>query len=159
MHFFIHILVFMLNPRDVETTVCAMVMSGSGCDAGAAGCTRLERDMFVLLWGPTVAAVSVVLDHAEAADIVGTAVDGLLHAARIAAFHHVDEVTSPLCPLAPAHFPPCASCGLSHVVLHATRVAALRLVKEVMARLTVPSSHVAIPECPALITLLRWSHQ
>ena len=47
--------------------------------------------MFVLLWGPTVAAVSVVLDHAEAVEIVGTAVDGLLHAARIAAFHHVDE--------------------------------------------------------------------
>mmetsp|Transcript_17390 Transcript_17390/g.52068 ORF Transcript_17390/g.52068 Transcript_17390/m.52068 type:complete len:1953 (-) Transcript_17390:228-6086(-) len=61
-------------------------------DAPLTGCTRVERDMFVLVWGPTVAAVSVVLDHAEAADIVGTAVDGLLHAARIAAFHHVDDV-------------------------------------------------------------------
>jgi hypothetical protein len=48
--------------------------------------------MFVLLWGPTVAAVSVVLDHADAGAIVSTALGGLLHAARIAAFHHVDEV-------------------------------------------------------------------
>ncbi len=54
--------------------------------------------MFVLLWGPTVAAVSVVLDHAEAVEIVGTAVDGLLHAARIAAFHHVDEARPHPCP-------------------------------------------------------------
>jgi high-affinity K+ transport system ATPase subunit B len=48
--------------------------------------------MFVLLWGPTVAAVSVVLDHADAGAIVSTALGGLLHAARIAAFHRVDEV-------------------------------------------------------------------
>lgn len=59
-----------------------------------AGSARLERDMFVLLWGPTVAAVSVVLDHADAGAIVSTALGGLLHAARIAAFHHVDEVVS-----------------------------------------------------------------
>ena len=57
-----------------------------------AGSAQLERDMFVLLWGPTVAAVSVVLDHADAGAIVSTALGGLLHAARIAAFHHVDEV-------------------------------------------------------------------
>lgn len=75
--------------------------------------------MFVLVWGPTVAAVSVVLDHAEAADIVGTAVDGLLHAARIAAFHHVDDVTASLCPLTPALFPPCGSSMLlSHRDVH-----------------------------------------
>ncbi len=48
--------------------------------------------MFVLLWGPTVAAVSVVLDHADAGAVVATALGGLMHAARIAAFHHVDEV-------------------------------------------------------------------
>lgn len=48
--------------------------------------------MFVLLWGPTVAAVSVVLDNADASAIVSTALGGLMHAARIAAFHHVDEV-------------------------------------------------------------------
>ena len=49
--------------------------------------------MFELLWGPVVAAISVVLDHADAGPIVSTALGGLLHAARIAAFHHVNEVS------------------------------------------------------------------
>lgn len=48
--------------------------------------------MFMLMWGPTVAAVSVVLDHADNPVIVATALTGLMHAARIAAYHHVDEV-------------------------------------------------------------------
>lgn len=48
--------------------------------------------MFMLMWGPTVAAVSVVLDHADSTAIVTTALAGLGHAARIAAYHHVDEV-------------------------------------------------------------------
>lgn len=52
----------------------------------------LDRDMFMLMWGPTVAAVSVVLDHADSTAIVTTALAGLGHAARIAAYHHVDEV-------------------------------------------------------------------
>ncbi len=30
-----------------------------------AGSAHLDRDMFSLMWGPTVAAVSIVLDHAE----------------------------------------------------------------------------------------------
>ncbi len=30
-----------------------------------AGSAHLDRDMFSLIWGPTVAAVSIVLDHAE----------------------------------------------------------------------------------------------
>ena len=48
--------------------------------------------MFRLMWGPTVAAVSVVLDHAEDLGVVRQALDGLLLSAKIAAFHHVDEV-------------------------------------------------------------------
>jgi len=48
--------------------------------------------MFMLVWGPTVAAVSVVLDHADNPVIVSTALEGLMHAARIAAYHHIDEV-------------------------------------------------------------------
>jgi hypothetical protein len=50
--------------------------------------------MFTLLWGPTVAAVSVILDHAEDAAIVRQALDGLLLCARIASCHHVDEVSA-----------------------------------------------------------------
>lgn len=48
--------------------------------------------MFRRLWGPTVAAVSVVLDQSEEPAIVSQALDGLLLTARIAAHHHVDEV-------------------------------------------------------------------
>lgn len=48
--------------------------------------------MFSLMWGPTIAAVSVILDHAEDLGIVRQALDGLLLAAKMAAFHQVDEV-------------------------------------------------------------------
>ncbi len=49
--------------------------------------------MFSLMWGPTVAAVSVVLDHAEDLATVRQALDGLLQAAKLGAYHHVDEVS------------------------------------------------------------------
>lgn len=45
------------------------------------------------MWGPTVAAVSVVLDHAEDVIVVRQALETLQLAAKIAAFHHVDEVS------------------------------------------------------------------
>ncbi|DBA68573.1 TPA: hypothetical protein ACH3X2_013515 [Trebouxia sp. C0005] len=72
---------------------------------------HLDRDMFSLMWGPTVAAVSIVLDHAEDMSTVRQALEGLLQAAKLGAYHHVDEVmdslvvslskfTSPLNPLA-----------------------------------------------------------
>ena len=57
-----------------------------------AGSAHLDRDMFSLMWGPTVAAVSVVLDHAEDMTTVRQALDGLLQAAKLGAYHHVDEV-------------------------------------------------------------------
>ena len=57
-----------------------------------AGSAHLDRDMFSLMWGPTVAAVSVVLDHAEDMGTVRQALDGLLQAAKLGAYHHVDEV-------------------------------------------------------------------
>lgn len=50
--------------------------------------------MFRRLWGPTVAAVSVVLDQSDEPAIVREALDGLLLTARIAAHHHVDEVNT-----------------------------------------------------------------
>lgn len=52
--------------------------------------------MFCLMWGPTIAAVSVVLDHASDPALVRKALDGLLTAAKIASFHHVDEVMDSL---------------------------------------------------------------
>jgi hypothetical protein len=57
-----------------------------------AGTPRVDREMFSLMWGPTVAAVSVVLDHAEDVIVVRQALETLQLAAKIAAFHHVDEV-------------------------------------------------------------------
>eukprot|EP00884_Botryococcus_braunii_P022699 jgi/Botrbrau1/9112/Bobra.0305s0016.2 len=57
---------------------------------------RVDREMFSLMWGPTVAAVSVVLDHAEDLGVVRQALDGLLLSAKIASFHHVDEVMDSL---------------------------------------------------------------
>lgn len=60
------------------------------------GVEAFDRDMFCLIWGPTVAAVSVVLDHADDAAIVRQALDGLTLAARVAAHHNVDEVMDSL---------------------------------------------------------------
>ncbi len=57
-----------------------------------AGSAHLDRDMFSLMWGPTVAAVSIVLDHAEDMSTVRQALEGLLQAAKLGAYHHVDEV-------------------------------------------------------------------
>ena len=58
--------------------------------------SKLDRQMFCLMWGPTIAAVSVVLDHASDPALVRKALDGLLTAAKIASFHHVDEVMDSL---------------------------------------------------------------
>lgn len=65
------------------------ILTGFALHAGSA---HLDRDMFSLMWGPTVAAVSVVLDHAEDMTTVRQALDGLLQAAKLGAYHHVDEV-------------------------------------------------------------------
>ncbi|CAD7697886.1 unnamed protein product [Ostreobium quekettii] len=56
----------------------------------------LDRDMFSLIWGPTVAAVSVVLDQAEDITTVQTALTGLKLAAKIASYYRVDEVIDSL---------------------------------------------------------------
>ena len=53
---------------------------------------RVERQMFMLLWGPTIAAVSVILDHAEDTAIVRQALDSILLCARVASCHRLDEV-------------------------------------------------------------------
>lgn len=58
------------------------------------GTSSLDRDMFALIWGPTIAAVSVVLDHAEDQGIVQQCLQGLKLAAKMAAYHHVDEVST-----------------------------------------------------------------
>ncbi|KAI3425868.1 hypothetical protein D9Q98_007841 [Chlorella vulgaris] len=59
---------------------------------GATTDEALERDMFGLIWGPTLAAVSVVLDNASDPAVVARALECLQLAARMAAYHQVDEV-------------------------------------------------------------------
>ena len=70
--------------------------SWNGCSvnpsAHAGDLQRVERQMFMLLWGPTIAAVSVILDHAEDTAIVRQALDSILLCARIASCHRLDEV-------------------------------------------------------------------
>jgi len=84
-----------LRPRGPEPgTACGAVSAArrrSGWPARRAGVPRVDREMFRRLWGPTVAAVSVVLDQSEEPAVVRQALDGLLLTARIAAHHHVDE--------------------------------------------------------------------
>jgi len=45
--------------------------------------------MFSLIWGPTLAAVSVILDNSNESSVTHRALDALLLAARMAAYHQV----------------------------------------------------------------------
>lgn len=56
----------------------------------------IEKDMFALVWGPTLAAVSVVLDGTSDAHVARRAVDGLLVAARLATQHGIMDVADQL---------------------------------------------------------------
>ena len=56
-----------------------------------AGNAALEREMFCLAWGPTLAAVSVVLDGARDGAVARRAVEGLLTAAHLGAYHQVGK--------------------------------------------------------------------
>ncbi|OVA02830.1 SEC7-like [Macleaya cordata] len=61
----------------------------------------LDRDMFSVLSGPTLAAICVVFDHAEKEDIYQTCVDGFLAMAKIASCSHLvnilDDLVISLC--------------------------------------------------------------
>lgn len=52
----------------------------------------LDDDMFAIVAGPTVAAISVVFDHTEDEDVYQLCIDGFLDAAKIAAYLHLDSV-------------------------------------------------------------------
>ena len=51
--------------------------------------------MFGLVWGPTLAAVSVVLDGTGDAGVVRRALDCLVLSARMAAYHQVSARVEP----------------------------------------------------------------
>ncbi|KAF9620524.1 hypothetical protein IFM89_013145 [Coptis chinensis] len=56
----------------------------------------LDHDMFAIMSGPTIAAISVVFDHAEHEDVFQTCVDGFLAVAKISACHHLEDVLDDL---------------------------------------------------------------
>ncbi|PIA32358.1 hypothetical protein AQUCO_04500153v1 [Aquilegia coerulea] len=56
----------------------------------------LDHDMFTIMSGPTIAALSVVLDHAEDEDVFQTCIDGFLAVAKISACLHLDDVLDDL---------------------------------------------------------------
>lgn len=56
----------------------------------------LNYDMFSILSGPTIAAMSVVFDQAEQEDVLQTCIDGFLAVAKIAACYHLDDVLDDL---------------------------------------------------------------
>ncbi|KAG9447060.1 hypothetical protein H6P81_013188 [Aristolochia fimbriata] len=62
------------------------------CDGGA----HLDHDMFAIMSGPTIAAISVVFDHAEQEDVLKTCVEGFLAMAKISACHHLEGVLDDL---------------------------------------------------------------
>lgn len=56
----------------------------------------LDHDMFAIISGPTIAAISVVFDHAEDEDVFHTCVDGFLAVAKMSACHHLEDVLDDL---------------------------------------------------------------
>uniref|UniRef100_A0A0A0LCA5 SEC7 domain-containing protein n=1 Tax=Cucumis sativus TaxID=3659 RepID=A0A0A0LCA5_CUCSA len=56
----------------------------------------LDRDMFAIMSGPTIAAISVVFDHAEHEEVYQTCIDGFLAVAKISAWHHLEDVLDDL---------------------------------------------------------------
>ncbi|KAK4477667.1 hypothetical protein RD792_016912 [Penstemon davidsonii] len=52
----------------------------------------LDYDMFTILSGPTIAAMSVVFDHAEQEEVLQSCIDGFLAIAKLSASYNLGEV-------------------------------------------------------------------
>lgn len=53
---------------------------------------QINNEMFAILSGPTVAALSVVLDLVDQEDVLQTCIDGFLDVAKIAGCYHLNDV-------------------------------------------------------------------
>ena len=81
-----------------------IVQKSSGLGGGLRSCAGPEggtlplfdRDMFSMIWGPTIAAISVVFDHAEEEAVVQRALGGFLAVARVAASYRMEDVVDNL---------------------------------------------------------------
>ncbi|XP_017430266.1 ARF guanine-nucleotide exchange factor GNOM isoform X1 [Vigna angularis] len=56
----------------------------------------LDYDMFSILSGPTIAAISVVFDNAENAEVYQTCMDGFIAVAKISAYYHLENILDDL---------------------------------------------------------------
>ncbi|KAK8553132.1 hypothetical protein V6N13_089347 [Hibiscus sabdariffa] len=65
--------------------------------------SHLDRDMFAIMSGPTIAAISVVFDQVDQEDVLQTCMDGFLAIAKISAHYHfgdmLDDLVVSLCKL------------------------------------------------------------
>lgn len=57
---------------------------------------HLDYDMFAILSGPAIAAISVVFDHAEQEDVLQSCIDGFLAIAKLSASYNLGEVLDDL---------------------------------------------------------------
>ncbi|KAL6602869.1 hypothetical protein ACP70R_043230 [Stipagrostis hirtigluma subsp. patula] len=62
------------------------------CDS----CPFLDHEMFPIMAGPTVAAISVIFDNVEHEEVLTVCIDGFLSVAKLAAFYHLDDVLNDL---------------------------------------------------------------
>lgn len=62
------------------------------CDSRA----LLDHDMFIILSGPTVAAMSVIFDQVEREDVLQRCVDGFLAVAKLSTFYHFGDILDDL---------------------------------------------------------------
>lgn len=62
------------------------------CNSGDNSGDRINHEMFAILSGPTVAALSVILDLVEQEDVLQVCIDGFLDVAKIAGSYHLDDV-------------------------------------------------------------------
>ncbi|KAG9153927.1 hypothetical protein Leryth_025748 [Lithospermum erythrorhizon] len=56
----------------------------------------LDYDMFTILSGPTIAAISVIFDHVEQENVLQTCIDGFLAIAKVSASYNFDDVLDDL---------------------------------------------------------------
>ncbi|XP_019098558.1 PREDICTED: ARF guanine-nucleotide exchange factor GNL1-like, partial [Camelina sativa] len=75
------------------------------CDSAS----HLDRDMFCIVSGPTIAATTVVFEQAEQEDVLQRCVDGLLAIAKLSAYYHLnsilDDLVVSLCKFTPFFTP------------------------------------------------------
>ncbi|ESQ47079.1 hypothetical protein EUTSA_v10027619mg [Eutrema salsugineum] len=62
------------------------------CDTAS----HLDHDMFYIVFGPTIAATSVVFEQAEQEDVLQRCIDGLLAIAKLSAYYHLNSVLDDL---------------------------------------------------------------